>query len=213
MVEARVLLREVDRHLADVDAAHVLGSARDGVEAKGADVAKAVEHAPPHRDLPHGAAIVFLVKEEARLLAVLEVERKGKAVFVHRDAGVGGRRTVPPALVERQAFLCPERCVVALVEGTHVLAVGLQTLEEKRVQRRTQQLHAVRTHLRDEHLLVPVDDKAWQPVDLAEDDATRAGVCWHGARGARAHGRHAMLPCILDAATPKGHVEAVVGVA
>ena len=49
---------------------------------------KAVEHATPAGDVGHGAAVVFLVEEEAGLLAVLEINVVKNAVFA--DLGLGG---------------------------------------------------------------------------------------------------------------------------
>ena len=65
---------KVKRRLAHVNAAHVAGAARSSVHAKGANVAEAVEHAPAVGKVAHRATVVLLVKEEARLLAVLEVK-------------------------------------------------------------------------------------------------------------------------------------------
>ena len=214
-IQTRVLGSEVDGGLAHVDAAHEVRPARRGVQAEGAHVAEAVKHAAPAGDLPNGPAVVLLVEEEARLLAVLDVKVKDKAVLDDLDAGAFGNLRgldVPPALVLRQALLRAGRRVVALVDAAHVLAVGLERLEQQGIDRGSEELHAHRAHLRDQHVLIAVDDEAGHPVGLREDHAAGVGVGLAAGKGASAHGYLAVFPCPGDPAGPEGFVDAVVGV-
>ena len=179
-------------------------------------MAEAVEHAAPAGDLPNGAAVVLLVEEEARLLAVLDVKVKDKAVLDDLDAGAFRNLrglAVPPALVLRQALLRAGRRVVALVDAAHVLAVGLERLEQQGIDRGSEELHAHRAHLRDQHVLIAVDDEAGHAVCLREDHAAGVDVGLAAGKGASAHGCLAVFPCPGDPAGPEGLVDAVVGVA
>ena len=179
-------------------------------------MAEAVEHASPAGDLANGASVVLLVEEEARLLAVLDVEVKDKSVLDDLDAGAFGNLrglAVPPALVLRQALLRAGGRVVALVDAAHVLAVCLERLEQQGIDRGPEELHAHRAHLRDQHVLVAVDDEAGHAVCLREDHTAGVGVGFAAGKGATAHGDLAVLPRPGDPARPEGLVDAVVGVA
>ncbi len=206
---------EVKRRLAYVNTAHVGGPARGGVHAKGPHVTEAVQHAAAVSKLAHGAAVVLLVKEEARLLAVLKVKREREAVLVHQHVRVQCLGSVPPALVERQALLLARRGIVALVDAAHVLAVGAQHVQQHGVERRAQALHAHGAYLRNQRLLVAVNHQAGKAVGLAEEHAAAVGVGGvpAGAGGASAHGGHAVVPRPRELAMPKRLVNAVVGVA
>ena len=149
-------------------------------------------------------------------MAVLDVEVKDEAVLDDLDAsalGNLGTLAVPPALVLQQALLRAGGRVVALVDAAHVLPVGLERLEQQGIDRGAQELHAHRAHLRDQHVLIAVDDEAGHAVGLREDHAAGVGVGLTAGKGAAAHGDLAVFPGPGDAAGPEGLVDAVVGVA
>ena len=166
-VELGVTARKVDRRLRHVDAAHEFRIARRRVQAEGAYVGKAVEHALAGRQLAHSAPVVLLVQEEARFLAVEKVDVVGDAILAHDDAlgrieSVDPCRPgspVPPAFLQIKAFVAAGRRVVTLVDAAHLLPVGAQNLQDHRVEHGAQAVHAHRAHLGHEHIFVTVDDE------------------------------------------------------
>ena len=109
----------------------------------------------------HGTTVVLLIEEEPGLLAVLEVKVVGNAILACNHAGAFRNRPValdPPALLLRKALLETGRRVVSLVDATDVLTVCAQHVEQQRVERGAQTLHANGSHLRDKYILVAVND-------------------------------------------------------
>ena len=170
-------------------------------------MAEAVHHARTGGEARDGGAVVLLIEEEARLLAVLKVEPVEYAVLAHRDArGAGNaRRAIPPAHAQVEALLLADGGVAALEDGAHVLAVLAQHAQGEPVEHLAPELHAVGAHLCDQHILVAVDHEARQPVRLGEDHAAAVQI---GAHDAAAH-----LPCPAHLALPERIVDAVVGIA
>ena len=177
---------------------------------------EAVEHAATLRQARHRATVELLVEEEARLLAVLEVDVVLDAVFAH-DAAGGVGRDLPlkgkPALVERQALLLAHLGVVALVDAHDALAVLAQHTHKRRQDDGLQALHTHREHLRHENVLVTVDHKAWEAVGLGEDEAAAVGVGLAAGQCRGTHAGLAVLPSPAHLALPELDVEAVICVA
>ena len=192
---------------------------------------EAVEDPLARRQARHGAAVVLLVEEEARLLAVLEVDVVTHAVLADDAAGRRGRLrpgaggapgravgSIPgrtagraleriPALIERKALLLANLGIVALVDAGDVLAVLAQDAREQREQHGAEALHAHGEAFGHQDVLVAVDHQAREGVGLAEDKAAAVGV------GHASHDRLAILPRPTDFALPKRLVKAVVRVA
>ena len=133
-VALRVPLGHGDGIGADVGSGDAGGPAPGRVQRKAAGVGEAVQHRVPGGDAGHGAAVVFLVEEEAGLLAVLEINVVKNAVFA--DLGLGGSGVglagqLEPALVLRQPLLGAQRLIVPLVDAVDGLAVGPQHFCQK----------------------------------------------------------------------------------
>lgn len=127
----------------------------------------------PGGNAGHGAAVVFLVEEEAGLLAVLEINVVKNAVFA--DLGLGGSGVglagqLEPALVLRQPFLGAQSLIVPLVDAVDGLAVGPQHFCQKGEEEGLELFHADAEGLGDEDILEPVHRQAGELVGLAEDD-------------------------------------------
>ena len=170
-----------------------------------------VEHATSRGDLAHGAAVVLLVKEKAGFLALLDVKPEDDAVFAHLE--LGAAFTLPPARMTRQPLLVAGGHVVSLVDALYLLAIGLQDVEQQLVEHRLEALHPDGAHLRDEHVLVAVDDQPRQAVRFGKDDSATVRVGFAAGQGAAAHACLAVLPRPGELAAPECLVEAVVGVA
>ena len=194
---------------ADVGSGDAGGPAPGRVQRKAAGVGETVQHRVPGGDAGHGAAVVFLVEEEAGLLAVLEINVVKNAVFA--DLGLGGSGVglagqLEPALVLRQPFLGAQSLIVPLVDAVDGLAVGPQHFCQKGEEEGLEFFHADAEGLGDEDILEPVHRQAGELVGLAEDDPA-------GREVVRFQNGLAVVPGILHPAAPEVSVKGIVGVA
>ena len=77
----RIVRRHFDGFFGNIERRHARRTALGDIQRKGARVREAVEDTAPLPDLRRREAIEFLVKEEARLLPVLHVNRIANAVL------------------------------------------------------------------------------------------------------------------------------------
>ena len=95
--------------------------------------------------------------------------------------------------------------VVAFVNAADGDAHGLELVKEGLENNRLYLVHAIAQGLGHEDIVVAVHRKARHFIGIAKDEAAAGKVLF-------AHNRAAVVQSILDAALPKGFVEAVVGI-
>ena len=83
---------------------------------------KAVEHCLAFRDSCCGGTVIFLVKEETRLLTVLDIDVIFNSVLGYlRDGEFRMRKTVViPALVQFKPFLGTKRDLILLIDAVDI---------------------------------------------------------------------------------------------
>ena len=204
-----IALRHGNSLGADVGGGHTGSAARSGVQCKAAGVGKAVQHGVTCSKACHRPAVVLLIKEEAGLLAVLEVHMIVNSVLT--DLGLGACRVsltgqLKPAFVLLKTFLCAQSLIVALVDAVDGLAVGAQDFCQNGEEDGLELFHAHAQGLRDEDVAEPVHSQAGELVGLAKNDAAGRKVCrfQHGL---------AVVPCIFHPAAPERSIKGVVGIA
>ena len=196
-----------------------------GVEREASRVREAVEHVLSRGKLGHCTAVVLLVQEKARLLAVLEINLVAHAVF-HDLRGGGteilstrrawcqrietclavftGRAREPPRR-KLKALQLASCHVVALVQAADGHAVLGEHLEQHREDHRLELLHAHGQRFGDQHVVEAVHHQAREAVGFRKQHAAAAGVF--------AHDGFAVFPRPRHLALPERAVERIVGVA
>ena len=120
------------------------------------------------------AAVVLLVQEESRLLAVLYIHDIADAVLGDLYFGIEGRREEP--LLARQSLELPDLGVTALVDAADLYAVLRQDFYERRKDMSLEAVDAERQRFDNQHVLVLVHREPRQEVRLSEDQAAAGGV-------------------------------------
>ena len=194
---------------ADVSGSDPGSPALGGVQRKAAGVGKAVQHGVTCSKACHRPAVVLLIKEEAGLLAVLEIHMIVNSVLA--DLGLGACRVsltgqLKPAFVLLKTFLCAQSLIVALVDAVDGLAVGAQDFCQNGEEDGLELFHAHAQGLRDEDVAEPVHGQAGELVGFAKNDTAGRKV------GGLQHGL-AVVPCIFHPAAPERSIKGVVGIA
>ena len=224
-VELRVLARLRHGELGDVHGVHVCRAAVGSVEREASRVRETVEHVLSRGKLGHCTAVVLLVQEKARLLAVLEINLVAHAVF--HDLRGGGTevlstrrarcqrietcfagfvgRACEPSRRQLKAFQLACCHVVALVQAADGNAILGEHLEQHREDHRLELFHAHGQRFGDQHVVEAVHHQAREAICLREQHAAAAGIF--------AHDGFAVLPRPCHLALPKRAVERIVGVA
>ena len=172
-VQGHVPVHHVHRLLGTVHGIHMDRSPVQGIDGKAAGVAEEVQDVPSLGEPAHGRAVLALVQEEARLLALVPIDVELVPVlqddaFVRVEAG----GLVQIAVDEVQAglegrgagALVIDRLQRVPVNGLEGLANGVLGLE-----------HAHGMGLEDAHAVIVVDDKAGKAVAFAVDEPIAGG--------------------------------------
>ena len=170
---------------------------------------KAVQHGVPGGNAGHGPAVIFLVQEEAGLLAVFKIDVVIHAVLADLclgGVGVGLTGQLEPALVLLQPLLGAEGFVIPLIDAVNGLAVGPQDFRQDGEENGLELFHPRAQGLGDEDIVEAVYRQARKLVGLPKDDP--AG----GKIGGLQHGL-AVGPGVLHPAAPEAGVKGIVGVA
>ena len=194
----------------DIHRVHMLCPRLRRVQREGAGMREAVEHRAACRQLRCGEAVVFLIEEEAGLLAVHEIDAVGDAVLA--DLGLRHRRRGIEAVAEVEAAALLHALqradvhIVALIDGAHRHAHFGEHAHEGGKDHVLAFFDAERQRLRHQHIAEAIDGQAGKLIRLAEDQAAAEKILRRMQHGAAVFRRPA------DAALPEGGVECVIGV-
>ena len=116
-----------------VDGGDTGRTALGGIEGKGPGMGKAVEDVLSGGNLGDGQAVVFLIQEEARLLAVFDVDIIADAIFFDsRDDTARFRKEVGfiPAFILFHAVQFADFDVVSFIDAADGDTHGLQFIDQ-----------------------------------------------------------------------------------
>ena len=208
-VAADIFVGHVDGFLGNVDGCDAGRPALGCIEGKGSGMGEAVQDMLAGSDFGDSQAIVFLVQEESRLLAIFHIDIVEDAVFVdgRQDAARLGQKVgLIPAFILFHAIQFADFDVVPFINASDGDAHGGQFVDESLEDDRFDLVHAVAQGLGDEDVVIAVYGQARHVVGVAEDEAAAGEVFI-------AHDGLAVVQGIFDPALPESFVEAVVGIA
>ncbi len=208
-IAADVLVSHVDSFLRNIDSCDAGRSALGRIKGKGPGMSEAVQDMFAGSDFGDSQAVVFLIQEEARLLAIFDVYIIEDAVFVDRRQNAARLRQEVrfiPAFILFHAVQFTDLDVIPFVNAADGDAHGSQFIDEGFEDDRFYLVHAVAQGLGDEDIVVAVHRQSRHIVSVTEDEAAAGEVLL-------THDRPAVVQGVLDPALPESFVEAVVGIA
>ena len=208
-IAADVLVSHVDSFLRNIDSCDAGRSALGRIKSKGPGMSEAVQDVFAGGDFGDSQAVVFLVQEESRLLAIFHIDIVEDAVFVdgRQDAARLGQEVgLIPAFILFHAVQFADFDVVPFINASDGDAHGGQFVDESLEDDRFDLVHAIAQGLGDEDVVIAVYGQARHVVGVSEDEAAAGEVFI-------AHDGLAVVQGIFDPALPESFVEAVVGIA
>ena len=151
-----VFFRRADRLFRDIGRRYVCSAEVCGIQGKTADMGAGVEHRLPFSQRPQGAAVVFLIEEEAGLLSLLDIDPIADAVFCDfKFCGFReGFAEIKPSPSLFQAFFFPQLRFIALIDAFDGDAVLRKFIDQCAVDDLLLSFHAEGEHFADEDVIV-----------------------------------------------------------
>ena len=135
---------------------------------------KAVKHTSSAAKLADRFAVIFLIKEKARFLAILYIYIITHAVFRDFNLGIKGLRQ--ESLERLHAFFFPDRSIGALIDAADGNAVFREDFRQILQDLRLQAVNAECQGFNDQYIFKFVHDKTGQKVRFSEDDAAGRNI-------------------------------------
>ena len=157
----------------DINRGNARSAALGSIQRKGAGVGKAVQHMLALGNLGNRLTVIFLVEEEACLLAVFYINRIFDAVFDNlgsHSAGLGAQIGSKPVFALLHALQQANSYVIALIQTTDFLSHLAQNFNQQLKQHLLAHFNTQGQGLRYQQIIVAIHGQAGEEIRLAEND-------------------------------------------
>ena len=208
IVNRCVMLRHLHCLRTDINCGNARSAALGSIQRKGTGVGKAVQHMLALGNLGNRLTVIFLVEEEACLLAVFYINRIFDAVFDNlgsHSAEFGAQIGSKPVLALLHALQQANSYVIALIQAADFLSHLAQNFNQQLKQHLLAHFNTQGQGLRYQQIVVAVYGQAGKHIRFAENQTAAVKITL-------AHNRQAVIQRIAQAALPKGFVKLVIGI-